>query len=194
MIRFEDNLPIAILMEEKSQYDATKKQWMASSKPVTPGLTGPLHLLCYRFCFLKLGYCLIIKMLCANIIFSWGILSLAGKICAAIFYGRDVTPWHRLSLIPAWINNHTPILELQRLQSWSLWIGETFHHKFYNGCNYLSMAGLKLKNISRNGVSLIEYGYCQCCSSSDYSISGNELFSCYNLTLIIQMYSTKHVL
>ena len=67
---------------------------------------------------------------------------------------------HGLTLIPAWISNHTPgkvwwnylsIPKLQRCNRWTLGMDKQFRHTHYNGCNYLSMLGLKLIHVSKRG-------------------------------------------
>ena len=44
---------------------------------------------------------------------------------------------------------HSP--KLQWLYHWSLGMDKQFHPTFYNGCNYLSMLGLKLNHVSKRG-------------------------------------------
>ena len=44
-----------------------------------------------------------------------------------------------------------PIPKLQRLHRWSLGMDKKIHPTLYDGCNYLSMLGLKLIHISKRG-------------------------------------------
>ena len=43
------------------------------------------------------------------------------------------------------------ISKLQRLHRWSLGMDKQFHPTIYNGCNYLSMPGLKFNHVSKRG-------------------------------------------
>ena len=47
--------------------------------------------------------------------------------------------------------NYLSIPKLQRCNRWSLGIDKLFHPIHYNGCNYLSMLGLKLNHVSKRG-------------------------------------------
>ena len=47
--------------------------------------------------------------------------------------------------------NDLSIPKLQRLHCWSLGMGKKFHPTLYNGCDYLSMLGLKLNHVSQRG-------------------------------------------
>ena len=47
--------------------------------------------------------------------------------------------------------NYLSIPKLQRLHRWSLGMDKQFHPTFCNGCNYLSMLGLKLNYDSKRG-------------------------------------------
>ena len=47
--------------------------------------------------------------------------------------------------------NYLSIPKLQRLHRWSLGMDKYFHPTHYNGCNYLSMLGLKLNHVSKRG-------------------------------------------
>ena len=47
--------------------------------------------------------------------------------------------------------NYLSIPKLQRLHRWSLGMDKWFHSTLYNGCNYLSMLGLKLNHVSKRG-------------------------------------------
>ena len=47
--------------------------------------------------------------------------------------------------------NYLSIPKLQRLHRWSLGMDKWFHPILYNGCNYLSMLGLKLNHVSKRG-------------------------------------------
>ena len=47
--------------------------------------------------------------------------------------------------------NYLFFSKLQRLHCWSLGMDKKFHLTLYNGCNYLSMLGLKLNHISKRG-------------------------------------------
>ena len=47
--------------------------------------------------------------------------------------------------------NYLSIPKLQRLHRWSLGMDKLFHPTHYNGCNYLSMLGLKLIHVSKRG-------------------------------------------
>ena len=49
--------------------------------------------------------------------------------------------------------NSLSIPKLQRLNRWSLGVDEQVHPTFYNGCNYLSMVGLKKNYVSKRGPS-----------------------------------------
>ena len=56
-----------------------------------------------------------------------------------------------LTVIPAWISNHMPSKvwdeighPFQNLNGCKFWMDKQFHPILYNGCNYLSMLGLKL--------------------------------------------------
>ena len=51
--------------------------------------------------------------------------------------------------------NYLSIPKLQRLHRWSLGMDKTFHPTFYNGCNYLSMLGLKLNRVSKRGPGVL---------------------------------------
>ena len=51
--------------------------------------------------------------------------------------------------------NYLSIPKLQRLHRWSLGMDKQFHPIFYNGCNYLSMLGLKLNHASKSGQWMI---------------------------------------
>ena len=48
--------------------------------------------------------------------------------------------------------NYFSISKLQWLHHWSLGMDKQFHLKLYNGCNYLSMLGLKLNHVSKKGL------------------------------------------
>ena len=58
--------------------------------------------------------------------------------------------WHGLIWIRAWISNHIPSKVWDEITypflnfRWSLGMDKWFHTTLYNGCNYLSMLGLKL--------------------------------------------------
>ena len=45
--------------------------------------------------------------------------------------------------------NYLSIPKLQRLHRWSLAMDKSLHPILYNGCNYLSMPGLKLNHVSK---------------------------------------------
>ena len=47
--------------------------------------------------------------------------------------------------------NNLSIPKLQRLHRWSLGMDKLFHPTSYNGCNHLSMLGLKLNHVSKMG-------------------------------------------
>ena len=47
--------------------------------------------------------------------------------------------------------NYLSIPKLQRCNRWSLGMDKWFHTTLYNGCNYLSMLGLKLNHVSKRG-------------------------------------------
>ena len=47
--------------------------------------------------------------------------------------------------------NYLSIPKLQWLHHWSLGMDKQFHPTLYNGCNYLSMLGLKLNRVSKRG-------------------------------------------
>ena len=47
--------------------------------------------------------------------------------------------------------NYLSIPKLQRLHRWSLGMDKLFHPTHYNGCNYLSMLGLKSNHVSKRG-------------------------------------------
>ena len=47
--------------------------------------------------------------------------------------------------------NYLSIPKLQRLHRWSLGMDKLFHPTLYNECNYLSMLGLKLNQVSKTG-------------------------------------------
>ena len=51
--------------------------------------------------------------------------------------------------------NYLSIPKLQRLHRWSLEMDKQFHPTHYNGCNYLSMLGLKLNHVSKRGPRLV---------------------------------------
>ena len=53
----------------------------------------------------------------------------------------------------AW--NYSFIPKLQQLHNWSLRMYKQFHATLYNGCNYLSMLGLKLIDVSKRGPDII---------------------------------------
>ena len=48
--------------------------------------------------------------------------------------------------------NYLSIPKLKRCNRWSLGLDKQFHPTLYNGCNYLSMVGLKIKHVSKMGV------------------------------------------
>ena len=47
--------------------------------------------------------------------------------------------------------NYLSIPKLQRLHRWSLGMDKLFHPILYNGCDYISMLGLKLNHVSKRG-------------------------------------------
>ena len=47
--------------------------------------------------------------------------------------------------------NYLSIPKLQRLHRWSLGMDKQFHSTHYNGCNHLSMLGLKLIHVCKRG-------------------------------------------
>ena len=47
--------------------------------------------------------------------------------------------------------NYLSIHKLQRCNRWSLGMDKLFHPTYHNGCNYLSMLGLKLNHVSKSG-------------------------------------------
>ena len=47
--------------------------------------------------------------------------------------------------------NYLSIPKLQRLHRWSLGMDKYFHPILYNGCDYISMLGLKLNHVSKRG-------------------------------------------
>ena len=47
--------------------------------------------------------------------------------------------------------NYVSIPKLQRCNRWSLGMDKYLHTTLYNGCNYLSMLGLKLNHVSKRG-------------------------------------------
>ena len=47
--------------------------------------------------------------------------------------------------------NYLSIPKLQRLHRWSLGMDKLFHPTHYNGCDYLSMLGLKLNHVRKRG-------------------------------------------
>ena len=49
--------------------------------------------------------------------------------------------------------NYLSIPKLQRCNRWSLGMDRKFHPIHYNGCNYLSMLGLKINHVSKRGHS-----------------------------------------
>ena len=53
-----------------------------------------------------------------------------------------------------WEENNLSILKLQRLHRWSLGMGKYFHPTHHNGCNYLSILGIKLNRVRKRGHSL----------------------------------------
>ena len=53
--------------------------------------------------------------------------------------------------------NYLSIPKLQRCNRWSLGMDKYIHPTFYNGCNYLSMLGLKLNHVSKRGHRNIIY-------------------------------------
>ena len=67
--------------------------------------------------------------------------------------------------------NYLSIPKLQRCNRWSLGMDKQFHPTFYNGCNYLSMLGLKLNHVSKRGpkcqqTNLELYGEINCCQTT----------------------------
>ena len=48
--------------------------------------------------------------------------------------------------------NYLSIPKLQRLHHWSLGMDEQFHPTLHNGCNYLSMLGLKFIHVSKRSL------------------------------------------
>ena len=47
--------------------------------------------------------------------------------------------------------NYLSIPKLQRYNRWSLGMDKLFHPILYNGCDYISMLGLKLNHVSKRG-------------------------------------------
>ena len=47
--------------------------------------------------------------------------------------------------------NYLSIPKLQRLHRWSLGMDKLFHPTLHNGCDYISMLGLKLTHVSKRG-------------------------------------------
>ena len=47
--------------------------------------------------------------------------------------------------------NYLSIPILQQCNRWSLGMDKQFYPRLYNGCNYLSMLGLKLNHVSKSG-------------------------------------------
>ena len=70
------------------------------------------------------------------------------------FYSINLGP-----LLLTWINtnsskwgwNYSSIPKLQWLHNWSFGMDKQFYPTYYNGCNYLSMLGLKLNHVSKRG-------------------------------------------
>ena len=47
--------------------------------------------------------------------------------------------------------NYLSVPKLQRLHRWSLGMDKLFHPTLYNGCDYLSMLGLRLNHVGKSG-------------------------------------------
>ena len=67
---------------------------------------------------------------------------------------------HGLTLIPAWISNHTHSkdwdgitypFQTSTVAPLKFWNGWVFHPAFYNGCNYLYILRIKLNRVSNKG-------------------------------------------
>ena len=56
-----------------------------------------------------------------------------------------------MSICVGW--NYLSISKLQQLHRWSLGMDKLFHPALYNGCDYLSMLGLKVTHVSKRGHS-----------------------------------------
>ena len=68
---------------------------------------------------------------------------------------KEIWWQHGLTLIPVWISNHMPSNVWDEITclfpNFSGSMDKLFHLTFWNGCNYLSMAGLKLNHVSKRG-------------------------------------------
>ena len=72
---------------------------------------------------------------------------------------REPFYWQGLTSTPVWINNHIPskmwdeisypFPKFQWLHHQNLGMDKKFHPILYNGCNYISMLGLKLIHVSK---------------------------------------------
>ena len=100
---------------------------------------------------------------------------------------------HGLTSIPAWLINHMlskmwdemtypfPNFNGGRFHRWSLGMDKSFHPTHYNGCNYLSMLGLKLIHVSKRGYS-ISHGICtQFCYGDIIALNDSILYVTYLL-------------
>ena len=67
--------------------------------------------------------------------------------------------------------NDWSIPKLQRINRWSLGMDKSFHPTVHNGCNYLSILGLKLNHVSKRGHRKIYFVQKQILLSFDYIYS-----------------------
>ena len=58
------------------------------------------------------------------------------------------------------------IPKLQRSNRWSLGMDKWFHPTLYNGCDYLSMLGLKLIHVSKRGLRKTHFEFAKYTSSN----------------------------
>ena len=68
--------------------------------------------------------------------------------------------------------------QIQRLHLWSLGMDKWFHLTIYNGCNYLSILGLKLNHVSEKGPRRLQCTVLQKIAIKDtLSRDNNRIFS-----------------
>ena len=86
--------------------------------------------------------------------------------------------------------NYLSIPKLQRLHCWSLGMDKWFHPTVYNGCDYLSMLGLKLNHVSKRGPrSTLGRHQLPCwleCDLAPHISYHTACILCYSQTLRIQ--------
>ena len=105
----------------------------------------------------------------------WGVDPVVSLLCGMLSPSHTSQPpmvWdilgpfylHSLTLIPTWINNHMPrkvgdgiTHPIPNFHCLSFGINKELHS--YNGCNCLSMMGLKLNHVSKRGPWCVIFGH-----------------------------------